>query len=450
MLSKNQPFDSPLEKMQIMRAKLLAIHPFFARLAYKLNLVEDRRYETAATNGISLFFNPEHVWNLKTDEAVLLWAHEVLHPAMHHDTRRGGRDAGLWNQACDYVVNDILKKSGFDLPSDYLHDSVFENMTAERVYEILDQSPPGNGPNEAEDNSDDQGQGQGEDQQQGKDQGDDQGQGQDQEGDDQDQNDDQGDDQGQQNQGDGNDKISQGGRPGDVLDYPGEGDESGQTSSGEPDENDLKRQEQSWDTATANAAQIAKARGSMPGSLQDMVDDLFESVIDWRDILRHFLERVAANDYSWEQPDRRYIQRGIYLPSLYNHELGDIVVAVDTSCSRTREDLQQDAAEISEILGLYDAAIHLIFVDTSVQGYEQYTRENLPLEINFLGRGGTCFTPAFDWVSENEADLNVTAMLYLTDMECNDFPDPAPEYPVLWIQNGDYNNPPPFGELVKM
>lgn len=444
-----QPFDSPMEKMQIARAKLLATNPFFARLAYKLDLKEDRRFETAATDGISLHFNPDHVWSLPMQEVILLWAHEVLHPALHHNTRRNGRDPDLWNDAADYVVDAVLKKAGFSLPPDYLYEPCFENMTAEQIFDILNsQKPDGKGDDQGDDNdqdndSDDSGADQNQPQAAQNDQ-------------DEDQPDDKGDGQGQGDDGDDgqngqpDDKKSQGGRPGDVMDYPGEPDESGQTQPYQPDQNEIKQQEQSWDTATANAAQIAKARGAMPGNLQDLVDELLEPKIDWRDVLRHFLERIAANDYSWEQPDRRFIQNGFFLPSLYNHELGDIVIAVDTSASRSIEELQQDATEMSEILGMYDTNIHLIFIDTDVQGYQKYSREDLPLQINFVGRGGTCFSPAFEWIEKHQDELNLTAMMYLTDMECWDFPKVPPDYPVLWIQNGDYHNPPPFGELVKM
>jgi len=170
--------------------------------------------------------------------------------------------------------------------------------------------------------------------------------------------------------------------------------------------------------------------------------------VDWRDVLRNFIERVANNDYSWEQPDRRFIHAGIFLPDLFTRELGEVVIVSDTSASRPPEDLRQDATEMSEILGLYDATIHVVYVDAEVQGFATYTREDLPLSLEFPGRGGTEFRPAFQWVQDN-LDHPPSCLIYLTDMECHDFPEP-PDYPVLWIQNGNYPNPPPFGELVKM
>jgi predicted metal-dependent peptidase len=464
--------------MQVARSKLLSRHAFFARLAYKLDLVEDWTQATAATDGVRHFFNPSYVWEKSIPYLIMLWAHEVLHTALLHHLRRGGRDFSTWNEACDYVVNAILKECGFEIPDNWLYSPSFEGMPAEEVYEILKNrkgpEPQPESPPQPQEQDDDQGEDdQGEDDQEQEE--DNQGN-QEQEEDDNDGHGDDGsdsqgpgngdpDDQGEADQdkdeeGEGEPDDSQGApggmgdggkprhtsspdRPGDVLDYPGE-------DAGGPSEDDLKRQEQEWKTAVANAEQIAKARGTMPGNLAELVDALLEPKIDWRDVLRHFLERIAANDYSWEQPDRRYLQQGFYLPSLYNHEMGDIVIAVDTSCSRTKTELQQDATEISDILAMYDCTVHLIYVDTRVCGHETYRREDLPLELEFLGRGGTAFSPAFRWVDENNDELNIAAMLYLTDMECFDFPAKAPDYPVLWIQNGGFNNPPPFGELVKM
>ena len=45
------------------------------------------------------------------------------------------------------------------------------------------------------------------------------------------------------------------------------------------------------------------------------------------------------------------------------------------------------------------------------------------------GGGGTDFRPPFDYVYENE--IEVDSFIYLTDLECS-MPD-EPDYPVLWV-----------------
>lgn len=44
---------------------------------------------------------------------------------------------------------------------------------------------------------------------------------------------------------------------------------------------------------------------------------------------------AARNDYSFTKPNRRYLQSGIIMPSLYNLEVGEIVLLADTSIDET-------------------------------------------------------------------------------------------------------------------
>ena len=69
----------------------------------------------------------------------------------------------------------------------------------------------------------------------------------------------------------------------------------------------------------------------------------------------------------------------------------------------------------------------------------------MPLQVEYKGRGGTMFSPAINYV--NEKYPNVAALIYLTDLECDDFGD-EPNYPVLWVttQQGET----PYGEVIKM
>ena len=70
-------------------------------------------------------------------------------------------------------------------------------------------------------------------------------------------------------------------------------------------------------------------------------------------------------------------------------------------------------------------------------------------QLNFKGRGGTAFAPAFKYLFEEHPD--VQAVVYLTDLESNDFNE-AEKYvtcPVLWVSV----NPravAPFGTTVYM
>lgn len=88
-------------RIQKARTTLLLDHPFFGTLLFRLGAKPSRMVATMATNGISLFYNPEFVETLNASELAGVLAHEVMHPALQHHTRRGDRSQVRWNMACD-------------------------------------------------------------------------------------------------------------------------------------------------------------------------------------------------------------------------------------------------------------------------------------------------------------------------------------------------------------
>ena len=123
------------------RANLVMAHPFFGALALRLKLVEDPSIKTAACDGTSIRYNPKFVNKLSLSKVQGLIAHEVMHPAFLHHTRRGSRDKKKWNIACDYAINTILHNAGFDLPNGGYLDPAYNGMTAEHIYTLLPDNP---------------------------------------------------------------------------------------------------------------------------------------------------------------------------------------------------------------------------------------------------------------------------------------------------------------------
>ena len=105
-----------------------------------------------------------------------------------------------------------------------------------------------------------------------------------------------------------------------------------------------------WKVAVCQAHEAAKKRGNLSAGLDRLVDSIMAPKVDWRAVLREFISRTAKNDYSWIRPNRRYIHQGLYLPGLHSEELGDVVVAVDTSGSIGQKELNAFAAEMQGIL----------------------------------------------------------------------------------------------------
>lgn len=119
------------------RASLVIESPFFGSLILRLDMKEAHGIGTAATDGAHIFYDPQFIQKLSHQQIKGVLAHEVMHCALAHTTRKGERDHGLWSVAGDLVINDILFAEGFELPEGVLNDKQFSGMTTESVYEKI-------------------------------------------------------------------------------------------------------------------------------------------------------------------------------------------------------------------------------------------------------------------------------------------------------------------------
>lgn len=225
------------------------------------------------------------------------------------------------------------------------------------------------------------------------------------------------------------------GKCGGVLDHPTAGN------------SDTKGAVEAQLTVAINqAAEAARACGKLSGNLETLVGAATASKVNWKMVLARFLRANNKSDFTWQRPNRRFIGRGMYLPSMHNPCLEEIAVIADTSGSRTDEELNQDLSEISSILhDLNPERVHFVQCDSEVNDDTEYTRESLPLKVSFQGRGGTRFSPAFEHVNEHHP--KIAACIYLTDLECNDF-GPKPTYPVIWVTT--IPGEAPYGEIIEI
>ncbi|RKN41628.1 DUF2201 family putative metallopeptidase [Streptomyces hoynatensis] len=119
-------------------------YPLLGGIAAGMKLVADA--ELARAHGISvaavsaeageIYLNP---LSRHTDEEWrFVLAHEMLHAALRHGDRCGGRDPYLFNVACDYVVNGwLLQMRVGQMPAGALHDPRLAGLSAEEVYDRI-------------------------------------------------------------------------------------------------------------------------------------------------------------------------------------------------------------------------------------------------------------------------------------------------------------------------
>ena len=123
------------------RTQLLLNQPFFGTLALRLHLHKTEAVPTMANDGTILLYNEEYVTKLTDVQLLAVMAHEVMHCAMGHMFRAGSRNFRKWNEACDIVINKIIRDVGFKLPYTYLEpeEEKYAGMPSEQVYALRQQ-----------------------------------------------------------------------------------------------------------------------------------------------------------------------------------------------------------------------------------------------------------------------------------------------------------------------
>ena len=112
---------------------------------------------------------------------------------------------------------------------------------------------------------------------------------------------------------------------------------------------DVNEEEQAWDEAMHQALNLAKAQGKEPGGITDTIRAAHDSVLDWRALLRRYMTDTTRCDYSWSLPNRRFIDSGLYLPSIRSEGIDIIAVIIDTSASLPARTLAAFWSEVREI-----------------------------------------------------------------------------------------------------
>lgn len=211
------------------------------------------------------------------------------------------------------------------------------------------------------------------------------------------------------------------------------------------DPNEIESNSTDWKIATIQAATTAKSQGKLSGSLQRFMEEATKPQVDWRDQLRRFVTQISKDDYSWARPNRRYLNAGFYLPTLYSESMGDIVIGVDTSGSIDDRTLQIFGSEIRALTAaVRPAKVHVVYCDAEVNHIDTFDPND---EMKFMahGGGGTAFKPVFDYVEANQ--LAPECLVYLTDLY-GDHGFASPDYPTLWCCTTDQRAS--FGDTVRI
>jgi len=378
------------DKLKKAKTKLVLTSPFFGCLLLGCNITADESVETAATDGLDIFYNPNYIKTLKYEEIMGLLAHQVGHKMFLHASRKQVREEKLWEIATDYVINHILTEDNLVLPAGFLHNSKYAGKTSEEVYKLL----------EEEANNDQE-----------------------------------------KNKSERDDAIEQaidGKTAPDHLKKP-------------PQQSAAERIEAEAEIKTqmAQAAQMAKQAGKLSESLAQFITEQLQPKVDWKKQLREFIMETAKNDYTYRRPNRRMMAHDMYLPSLTGNEMPPFAIAFDTSGSIYHDQklLNTFVAEINSIIeDCSPSSVTVVYADSRVKGHTELEQGDL-LVPNLQGGGGTAFSDTFNWIEAHETDF--AGIIYFTDLYVRDYGES--DTPTLWACYGNPNPPEvPFGQVIKI
>ena len=201
---------------------------------------------------------------------------------------------------------------------------------------------------------------------------------------------------------------------------------------------------------TAAAAERANSRkaGSVPGSLQSMIDKMRKPRIDWRTIMHDFMIGGKPTRPSYQRLNKRY-RNFAKLPAYTKRQLGVVVVFKDTSGSVSDHwqevflgamNILSTQVDFEEIITVpVDYAVHESGIQSFKSG-QKITTSRVD------GRGGTSFIPAFEWL-DNHPEIKPYRVIYMTDME-GAFPSHEYKVPTLWVATT--NIVAPWGKTINI
>jgi len=364
-----------------------------------------------------LWWNKDFVDTLDNDELKFVLAHETGHVATLTFQRQGKRDMTLWNIATDLCINYMLVDEGFRAPKDILladHRGIYvfqsgksgkdikidlNDKNAEQVYDEL-----ANNAKKIKEIV----------------------------------------------QADG-----KGGYKGGLDSHiEGDGDDAGDSQGKSKTEGDVSANENKWKRKAIEGATQAKMRGNISASMERMLGNMLEPVVDWRSKLFAYITNDLPVDYTMRTPSRRFISTGVYTPTVIKESL-ELIVGVDISGSISDEEYVEFMSEVIGIANSYRQ------VKMRVIAWACHVDERDDIEVTndsqdrlmknkFYGGGGTTLSCLADYMEKKEYKSRL--LVVLTDGYIEGSPRLPDGTDVLFVlsKNGSDDVIKNYGEVTSL
>ena len=418
--------------------------PFIGEISLRMGLIptHDSKNPTSTSDGSKIYIDLDFLSKLRKEELSYVIGHEVWHNVLLHPARKQTRDPKLFDLACDMEVNWLLQQNNkeqvFRIPYNApMPPREVQGESCEVIYDWLvkncQMKPNDNQSNRQSGQQDSSG---------------------DKEEEKKDKSSNSDNEQNNANwecnaNSDVDHNLKQ--QPKKSKSLTGQFDTHRYIDKSEQEEeddgqgnkdNDFRPQmsksfcEEMREATISQLQKCALCQGTMPIGIESFVKKLEKPEIPWQEHLSQFITQIHTGKLEWTPPSRRHLYQDVYLQSHREKKI-KIALAIDTSGS-TYNILPNFFAEMESLMKSFDAyEIIRIDCDAAVEKVVVYDHDSSPFlkneskGIDWNGGGGTSFVPPFEYVKEKNLDID--ALVYLTDGWSDDVPQHAPQYPVLWV-----------------
>jgi predicted metal-dependent peptidase len=196
---------------------------------------------------------------------------------------------------------------------------------------------------------------------------------------------------------------------------------------------------------------VRKMRGDAAGG-RDILGTAQERVTNWRDALQDFISSVCVGDENSRfcPPNKRLLASGFIMPSHFDENIGEIIIACDTSGSMHWA-YPVVFGEVARIVqNTRPDSVRMLWWDTEVCGDQVFKPEqyqDIATQLAPKGGGGTVVSCVADYVAEHK--IKAKAVIMLTDGYIeSDYR--MTDMPTLWgvVDNEDFM--PRAGKVLRI
>jgi predicted metal-dependent peptidase len=220
-----------------------------------------------------------------------------------------------------------------------------------------------------------------------------------------------------------------------------------------PTDDALEKATRDWHTQAEAAAAAEISRGTAPGWMKQFADSLTPiPKVDWRTMLRRYLQSVCRVGRTYARPSRRGHFCSCIMPAVGGVGSGEIAILTDTSGSMDEGQMNVALSATSEIVAQLPGAIKVRIYQADTRLIEdatrEFTRDDFPIRIphEWFGRGGTNLSQAVLKIAETRPKV----LLIVSDMFWGYMNTPAISIPTVWLTTSIKVDEVPFGFVVHM